>query len=170
MKEGLPLTPTPQACLVVRNISPYPTVDVSIVSISPGEGYPRGTKGYRSALNWRARQPNQLPGTVRAVTDALAWPCERKLAWTKTDRKVWLHGKSPSKQLLAGGAVLECNNFPVAKGTAHKSSRTCQKQGYTWVKSNRPNHLNHTYWQIDLANQLNSYLASYDLHSSLKSD
>ncbi len=35
------------------------------------------------------------------------------------------------------------------------------------LKSNRPNR---PFWQIDLANRPNSYLASHDLHSSLKSD
>ncbi len=38
------------------------------------------------------------------------------------------------------------------------------------LKSNRPNCANQPFWPIDLANRLNSYLASHDLHSSLKSD
>ncbi len=38
------------------------------------------------------------------------------------------------------------------------------------LKSNRPNHANRPFWQIDLANRPNSYLSSHDLHSSLKSN
>ncbi len=43
-------------------------------------------------------------------------------------------------------------------------------RGIHGLKSNRPNHANWPFWQIDLANQPNSYLASHDLHYSLKSD
>ncbi len=38
------------------------------------------------------------------------------------------------------------------------------------LKSNQSNHANWPFWQIDLANQPNSYLVSHDLHASLKSD
>ncbi len=38
------------------------------------------------------------------------------------------------------------------------------------LKSNRPNRVNQPFWQIDQANRSNSYLASHDLHSSLKND
>ncbi len=36
------------------------------------------------------------------------------------------------------------------------------------LKSNRMNCVNRPFWQIDLANQPNSYPESHDLHSSLK--
>ncbi len=41
-------------------------------------------------------------------------------------------------------------------------------RGTHGLKSNRPNRVNPTFWQIDLANLPNSYLASHDLHSSPK--
>ncbi len=41
--------------------------------------------------------------------------------------------------------------------------------GIHGLKSNRPNHMNRPFWQIDLANWPNSYLASHNLHSPLKS-
>ncbi len=36
--------------------------------------------------------------------------------------------------------------------------------------SNRPNHANRPFWQIELVNWPNSYIASHNLHSWLKSD
>ena len=38
------------------------------------------------------------------------------------------------------------------------------------LKSNRMNHATRSFWQIDLATQANTYLASHNLHSSLKND
>ncbi len=43
-------------------------------------------------------------------------------------------------------------------------------RGTRGLKSNRLNHANQLFCQIDLANRSNSYLASHDLRSSVKSD